>query len=334
MTRTVNGALVALALALGLGLSAPVAAQQVNPTEKSVHEEQLLQALQRNDAVAGRITIPDDRAAALIKPDNKGWAALREGTMHTVSLVAFFGMIALLAVFYLVRGRIRIDGGAAGVRMLRFDAIERFAHWLTASTFVVLALTGLNLVLGRMLLQPLIGEAAFGTVTAWGKLGHNYLAWPFMVGVALVFVLWVWHNIPAKIDLEWIAQGGGLFSDDAHPPARKFNAGQKVIFWSTVLGGAALSFTGIMLLFPGYAGGPADWQFYQFLHGAIAAVLAAVIIAHIYIGSVGMEGAFDAMGGGEVDVNWARQHHSLWVKEVEAEERAAARAGAKAMPAE
>jgi len=320
------------ALLVAVLLAAPVAAQQVNPTAQAVQEEALMQALQ-GQPLAGRISIPDDRAAALIKPANKDWAALHQGNMWLLSVVSVVGMLALLTVFYLVRGRIAIDGGPAGRTILRFDGIERFGHWLTASTFVVLALSGLNLVIGRQLLQPLIGEAGFGALTAWGKLAHNFLAWPFMAGVALIFVMWVWHNIPAKVDLQWLAQGGGLFSDDAHPPARKFNAGQKVIFWATVLGGAALSFTGIMLLFPAYAGGPADWQFYQFMHGVIAAVLAAIIIAHIYIGSVGMEGAFDAMGSGEVDENWARQHHSLWVDEVIAEERKRPSRG-RAMPAE
>ena len=133
---------------------------------------------------------------------------------------------------------------------------------------------------------------------------------------ALIVLLWIVHNVPNKLDMEWIKQGGGLFKKGVHPPARKFNAGQKLIFWSVVIGGAALSYTGIMLLFPGEAGTAADWQFYQTIHALVAAALSAIVIAHIYIGSVGMEGAFDAMGSGEVDENWAKEHHSLWVEEV------------------
>jgi formate dehydrogenase subunit gamma len=128
--------------------------------------------------------------------------------------------------------------------------------------------------------------------------------------------MWVVPNIPHKYDLIWLMKLGGLFSRNVHPPAKKFNAGQKLIFWSVVIGGAALSYTGFMLLFPAEAGTPADWQFYQTIHALTAAVLSAIIIAHIYIGSVGMEGAFDAMGSGEVDENWAKEHHSLWVEEV------------------
>jgi formate dehydrogenase subunit gamma len=214
----------------------------------------------------------------------------------------------------------------SGRKILRFNGIERFAHWTLASTFIILALTGLNIIIGRTVILPLVGESAFGTLSAWGKIAHNFLAWPFMVALVMILVLWVVHNLPNKVDLEWIKQGGGLLKKGVHPPAKKFNAGQKIIFWSVVIGGAALSFTGVMLLFPSEVASFADWQFYQTIHALTAAVLSAIIIAHIYIGSVGMEGAFDAMGSGEVDENWAKEHHSLWVKEVKGEKSPEARA--------
>jgi formate dehydrogenase subunit gamma len=233
-----------------------------------------------------------------------------------LSIAAVVGAIAVLALFYLIRGRIRVDAGMSGIRILRFSGIERFAHWLMAGSFIVLALTGLNLVLGRTIILPWLGDGAFSTLATWGKVAHNFVGWAFMLGLILSFLVWVAHNIPDKVDAEWIAQGGGLLKKGVHPPARKFNAGQKLIFWSVTLGGAALSFTGFMLLFPAIAGNQVDWQFYQLVHGLVAAALSFVIIAHIYIGSVGMEGAFDAMGSGEVDLNWAKEHHSLWVEEV------------------
>ena len=306
-----------IALSLGvvlLALSAPVAQAQVNPTQQSVTEDALFQALGTQGAVSGRISIPDEHAGILINPENKSWAATLNETVHSVSLIALFGMLAVLVLFYLVRGKIRIDSGFAGRTILRFTAIERFAHWTLAGTFIILALSGLNLILGTSVLLPLIGEGAFGTVSHYGKLAHNYLAWPFMVSLVLVFLLWIAHNIPNGTDVEWVKQGGGLLKKGVHPPAKKFNFGQKMIFWSVIIGGAALSYTGIMMLFPAEAG--ADWQFYQVIHALVSAVLSAIIIAHIYIGSVGMEGAFDAMGTGEVDENWAKEHHSLWAAEV------------------
>lgn len=311
--------LFALVALLSFGALAPQAvAQQVNPTASSVQEEDLLRALQGSDRVSGRVSIPDQRAADLIKPANQGWASLHRGTITTLFIVAIVGTIALLALFFLIRGRIRIESGYSGRTILRFGSFERFAHWMMAGSFIVLALTGLNLVIGRQVILPAFGEGTFGTLTAYGKLAHNYLAWPFMISLAIVFLLWVAHNIPNRLDLEWIKKGGGFLKKGEHVAARKFNAGQKVIFWAVVIGGAALSFTGVMLLFPQLAGTPADWQLYQIIHGVVAALLTAVIIGHIYIGSIGMEGAFDAMGKGEVDVNWAKEHHSLWVEEEEA----------------
>ena len=307
--------LTAFGLVLALSFSAPMASAQINPTERSVTEDSLFEAL-GTAPVAGRTTIPDAQAGTLINDANKGWAALQGHTLHTLSIVAVVGMVAILALFYLMRGKIRIDSGFAGRTIQRFNSIERFAHWTLASTFIILALTGLNLIIGKSVILPLFGEAAFGTLSTWGKIAHNYLAWPFMVSLVLIVLLWIIHNVPNKVDLEWIKQGGGLLKKGVHPPARKFNAGQKLIFWSVVLGGAALSYTGIMLLFPGEAGTAADWQFYQTIHALVAAALSAIVIAHIYIGSVGMEGAFDAMGSGEVDENWAKEHHSLWVEEV------------------
>lgn len=314
-------------LALVVGLSAPAIAQ-VNPTESSVTEDALFQAL-GTGPVAGRVSIPDGNAGYLIKQDNKAWAALQGDFLHTLSIWAVVGMIVLLAAFYMIRGKIRIDAGPSGRKILRFNAIERFAHWTLASTFIILALSGLNIIVGKTLILPLVGEAAFGTLSQLGKIAHNFLAWPFMISLVLILVLWIAHNIPNAVDAKWIAQGGGLLKKGVHPPAKKFNAGQKLIFWSVVLGGAALSYTGYMLLFPAEAGTPADWQFYQTIHALTAAVLSAIIIAHIYIGSVGMEGAFDAMGTGEVDENWAKEHHSLWVEEVKGQS-----GGAKAHPAE
>lgn len=315
--------LAAVALAAGLAVAAPAAkAQQpINPTAQSVQEEALLNALRGGgDAVTGRVSIPDANAASLIKPDNPGWRQTHQSLIWWLTIVSVVGMIVLLAVFYALRGKIRIESGWSGVKILRFNGFERFVHWMTATCFIVLALTGLNLIVGRFVLMPLIGAETFAAVTQFGKLGHNYLAWPFMLGIALMLVTWIKDNIPSRHDGAWLAAGGGIIGS-GHPPAPRFNAGQKIIFWSVILGGVALSFTGILLMFPEIVGTSANWQLAQLVHAGIAAVLIAVMIAHIYIGSVGMEGAFDAMGSGEVDLSWAREHHALWVQETEAAAR-------------
>lgn len=322
----------ALLLAVAVGLAQPAAAQQVNPTANSVKEQQFLDALKANRSaeLQGRITIPDAKAATLERPAGREWRAFHQGTMTKLGAVAVLGMLILLVGFYLFRGKVRIEAGLSGQTITRFNGFERFVHWLTATCFIVLALSGLNVTFGKAVLLPLIGPAAFTELSVVAKWSHNYLAWPFMLGVALMFLVWIKDNIPGIGDVRWLMAGGGLVGK-GHPPAKRFNGGQKGIFWIVVLGGAALAVSGVYLLFPATAGGVLNLQFWNMVHGIVAVLMVAAILAHIYIGSIGMEGAFDAMGSGEVDLNWAREHHSLWVED---EMKKGHVAGAKLQPAE
>jgi formate dehydrogenase subunit gamma len=305
-----------LLLTFAVALAVPAFAQQVNPTADSVKEQQFLDALKGNPSaeLTGRITIPDGKAATLERPAGREWRAFHQGTMIKVGAVAVLGTLLLLAVFYLVRGRIRVESGLSGRTLTRFNAFERFMHWLTAACFIVLALSGLNVTFGKLLLLPLVGPQTFTNISVVAKWAHNYLAWPFMLGIALMFVVWIKDNIPGMVDLRWFAAGGGIVGK-GHPPAKRFNGGQKIVFWTVVIGGTALSVSGVYLLFPAFAGGVLNLQFWNMVHGLVAVLMVAAIFAHIYIGTLGMEGAFDAMGSGEVDLNWAKEHHSLWVAE-------------------
>lgn len=324
--RSLASILALFVLALVL-LAAPAAeAQQpasVNPTAAAAQERQVMEALRAGTpgtgtTLSGRVTIPDAAAGNLIQPQGQAWRAFHQGAMHWIGGIAILGMLLVLTLFYLMRGRIMIDSGPSGVKILRFSALERMIHWLTAGCFVVLALSGLNVTFGKYILMPIIGEDAFAGLSQWAKFAHNYLAWPFMLGLVFMFVVWVVHNIPNSTDLRWFQQGGGLIGKGVHPPAKKFNGGQKLIFWAVIIGGALLSVSGVYLLFPAAAGGVLALQFWNIVHGLVAVLLIAVMIAHIYIGSIGMEGAAEAMTTGEVDLNWAREHHSLWVEEEQA----------------
>lgn len=317
----------AFAVALAL-FAAPAFAQQpnpVNPTASSVQERQLLEALQSGTpgtgtTVHGRITIPDANASNLIQPQGRAWQSVHQGLMHWIGAIAILGMVVALAGFYLIRGRIRLERGFSGIRILRFSAFERMVHWMVAGCFIILALSGLNVTVGKFVLLPIIGEDAFAALSQWAKYAHNYLAWPFMLGLVFMFLMWVAQNIPGRVDIDWIRRGGGLVGSD-HPPARKFNGGQKGIFWIVVIGGAALSVSGIYLLFPFVSGGVLAMQFWNIVHGIVGVLMIAAILAHIYIGTVGMEGASEAMTSGEVDLNWAKEHHPLWVEEEAAKGR-------------
>ncbi|MDP4548144.1 formate dehydrogenase subunit gamma [Marinobacter sp. MDS2] len=280
-------------------------------------------------------------ADVLIQDGGMPWLKLREGPIITYGGGALLGFILLLVVFYLIRGKIRIEGGPSGVTIQRFKAIERFGHWLLAGSFIVLGLTGLITLMGRSFLIPVFGADAFATLAAGSKWIHNNISWAFMIGLIMTFFMWVAHNIPNKLDWQWLKAGGGIFSD-SHPSAKKFNAGQKIVFWTVMVLGVSVSLSGLSLLFPFQMPMFSDtfgvinsvfgtdlntaltpheeMQYANIWHSIVAFVMMLAIIAHIYIGTVGMEGAYDAMGNGQVDVEWARQHHDLWVAEVEAKQ--------------
>lgn len=291
--------------------AAPAWGQQVNPTASSVKEQQLLQEFNR---IQGRVSIPDQRSGVLEQPQGREWREFRNGTLRWIGGVAIVGMLVLLLIFYLIRGMVRIESGRSGRSIVRFTLFERFVHWMTATCFIILAISGLNITFGRPLLLPLIGFEAFSEWSLWAKYAHNYLSFPFTIGVVLIFLMWIAGNIPNKVDFAWIKRGGGIVGHD-HPPAYRFNAGQKMVYWIVVIGGGLVAATGYQLMFPFYISGIEGMQMAQIIHSVVAVLFVAAMIAHVYIGTIGMEGAFEAMGSGEVDLNWAREHHSLWLDE-------------------
>ncbi|MGH1576268.1 formate dehydrogenase subunit gamma [Planktotalea sp.] len=289
-------------------------------------------------------------ATTLVQDGGMRWLMFRQGPLATYGAYLLGLTVVLLALFYLIRGRIKIDGEKTGRKIERFKAVERFGHWLLAGSFILLALTGLISLFGRKVLIPAFGHDAFSFLAVGSKWVHNNVSWAFMLGLVMIFVMWVVHNLPHRSDINWLLKGGGIFSK-GHPPAKKFNAGQKMIFWSVILFGTTISISGLALLFPfeinmfaatfaklnafGISGllglgelptnlAPhQEMQYSQLWHAGVSFVLMAIIIAHIYIGTVGMEGAAEAMTKGDVEEQWAREHHSIWVEEVEAAQNTA-----------
>ncbi|KIT15707.1 formate dehydrogenase subunit gamma [Jannaschia aquimarina] len=322
----------------------------------------LWRALRYDDAPNVSVSSGGDVAKVLVQDGGMRWYQFRDGPLRTYGGWLLAGTIGALALFLLLRGRIPIEGGPIGRTVLRFRFWERTAHWVLAISFIALGLTGLASLFGRTVLIPLFGAEANASILVVSKWVHNNVAWPFMAALVAVFFLWVWHNIPNRTDWVWIKQAGGIVGSK-HPPAKKFNFGQKLIFWSVILLGGSLSVSGLSLLFPfqfslfavtfeklnalglpglmGMAPLPEalspqeEMQLAQAWHAIVSFVLMAIALAHIYIGSIGMQGAHQAMTSGRVDERWAKQHHALWLEELrqkgEAPER---RAPGSATPAE
>jgi len=310
--RFILGALAICALAV---LVTPTHAEPqvppVNPQASAITEQSLLQQAPR---IEGRIDIPNQTASVLMQPDGRVWRYFHEVLLHWTGAILILGTIALLAIAYFVVGRLRISAGRSGIKVLRFSSFERFSHWLTATCFVLLALTGLNITFGKLLLLPLIGPEAFSTFSEGAKYVHNFVSFPFVLGLILIITIWMKDNVLRKVDVVWLKEGGG-FIPSKHPTAGRFNAGEKLVFWLALGAGAAVSVSGYLLLFPCYVTDIFGMQIAQGVHAVIAVLFIALIIGHIYIGTLGMEGAFEAMGTGSVDLNWAKEHHGLWLEE-------------------
>jgi formate dehydrogenase subunit gamma len=308
--RLIAGAL-ALAFVVAIAVPAPVSAQ--NGPTAATSEQQLLQQLQ-GGVIAGQVSIPDKKAANLIHPAGRDWREFHTVTLRWIGGIAILGMLVLLAAYYLSRGTMPIAEGRSGRTILRFNVFERFVHWLTAVSFVILGITGLNITFGRSLILPWLGASAFSTWSEWAKYSHNYVSFAFTIGVVLMFLIWIANNLPTAADVGWFKGGGGMFGGK-EPPAYKFNGGEKLIFWISIIGGGLVIVSGYFLLFPFYWAGISGMELAQIVHSVVAVLYVSAMLTHIYMGTIGVEGAFEAMADGNVDANWAKERHSLWYEE-------------------
>src|ERR1700757_1201273 len=225
-----------LAMILALATSASAAAQKIgpdgapNPTASVTSERDLLKQVPRAE---GRIDIPDTKAAVLIQPAGRTWDYFHEVLLHWGGAVVILGTIVLLGAAYLMIGRVPIAAGRSGRKILRFKAFERFSHWLTAVSFVLLGLTGLNITFGKIVLLPLVGPDTFSEISEAAKYVHNFTSFAFVAGLALIIVMFFKDNFLERVDLDWIKQGGG-FIKSRHAPAGRFNPGEKLVYWLSI----------------------------------------------------------------------------------------------------
>ena len=175
----------------------------------------------------GLTTIPDRKSDALIQSSGQRWRIFREQSLPRYGIWGLSGICVILALFFMIRGPILIETGFSGISILRFRSIERFAHWLLSLSFLVLAVTGLNMLYGSDVIKPLVGYIAFAKVTAYGKWLHDFTGYAFIAGLMLALFVWIRDNIPNRGDLHWLARAGGLFSRGLHPPTHRFNAGSE-----------------------------------------------------------------------------------------------------------
>ncbi len=247
----------------------------------------------------------------------ENYRQLREGPIKTYGGWALIGVLVAISLFFAVIGRMRIEDGRSGMTVQRWKGYERFLHWFTALSFIILAITGLSLLFGRTVLIPLFGRSGFAAYAEGAMYVHNFIGPAFGVAVALMIVLWIRHNIPNRTDLEWFRKGGGMIGNH-HPSAGKMNGGEKAWFWLGVFTlGLIVIISGLILDFPNWGFQTREimaWS--QITHAVAAIAWICLFFGHAYIGTLGTEGALEGMTTGRVDTNWAQQHHDLWYEEI------------------
>ncbi|HYG43298.1 MAG TPA: formate dehydrogenase subunit gamma [Bordetella sp.] len=242
------------------------------------------------------------------------WIIPYGGALLLIVLVA-------IALFYLAKGPIKVHGAETGRKIERFTYFERAAHWVNATAFVILALSGIVMAFGKFFLLPLLGSALFGWLTWVLKTTHNFVGPVFAVSLAVVLITFAKDNLFKRYDLVWLRKGGGLLRA-AHVPSGRFNAGEKIMFWvGMLLLGVIAVASGLFLnqVIPGamvYTRG--NMQIAHMIHAVSVLLMMCMLMGHIYLGTIGMRGAFRAMKTGYVDETWAREHHDEWYDEIKA----------------
>jgi len=268
---------------------------------------------QREGPTVGTTQVQGVDTGVLINVRGEEWRQFRMQTLVPVSGMVLGAAVGLVALFYLVRGTIRVPGGRSGQRIARFTEYDRILHWSTVFLFYFLGITGLVLLYGRFVLIPLLGPEGFAVTASACKEGHNLFGPLFFVVLVLLFLEFVRSNVPKWVDVKWLLKGGGLFG--GHVSAGYFNGGEKIWFWLVSLFGLAISITGFILVFQNFDQGRQIMELSHVVHASLAVLLIAGSFGHAYIGTLGMEGSLESMTTGSVDANWAKAHHDLWMEE-------------------
>jgi formate dehydrogenase subunit gamma len=307
--RILIGALLLLSLAGALaGWQASAAEGVSNP------HANLWRAVRQG--IAGFMTAPAEAHRVLIENGGENWREIRNGVLVGISPWVLGLALAGMGLFYVIVGKDTLKQPRSGVSIPRYTLGERVLHWFTALLFVVMALTGLSMLLGRLAVIPLVGHRAFAAYLQGAKALHNYLGPLLLVGILLEVLRWARLNIPTRVDLEWFRSMGGMLGKGPAPHAGKVNGGEKGWFWLVAVFGAAVGTTGVLLDFPIWGQTRLVMQVSHVVHVAVAVLFVTASFGHIYMGTFGAEGTFEGMWRGSVDAVWAKQHNDLWYEDV------------------
>lgn len=269
---------------------------------------------QREFPLQGISQVKNVDSSLLINAQGDRWARFRVNELVSFGVIALLGIALVLLVFYLIRGKVGIEGGLSGRMVHRFTDYERIVHWVLALVFLFLAVSGLILLLGRPFILPILGKEVFALLASASKEGHNLFGPIFIVSLLMMLFSFARRNIYERGDMSWLLKGGGMIGK-SHVTGGFFNMGEKTWYWMVILVGLVISVSGLILVSPSLGQGRIIMELSHVIHVGAAVILMAVSLGHMYLGSVGSEGSLEGMKTGYVDINWVEAHHDRWAIE-------------------
>jgi formate dehydrogenase subunit gamma len=253
------------------------------------------------------------QSGVLINQQGQIWRHFRMKQLLPTGGYLLAGAMLAVLLFYFIRGKVLIRDGESDKKIERYSVYERMIHWFMAFIFLFLGFSGLILLFGRSLLLPWMGPELFSILASAAKEGHNLFGSLFLLALVLMFLKFVIRNIYQEGDLTWLLKGGGIIGEH-DVPSNFFNMGEKTLFWLLIIVGGLIAISGLVLLFPVFGQGRDIMELSHVVHAIAALIMLTVIIGHIYIGTIGMQGATEGMTSGYCDLNWAKDHHSWWAQ--------------------
>jgi formate dehydrogenase subunit gamma len=337
-------ALVSLFLAVAVLVPGAVLAQQTQQSNAEEQQKRRLEQPGNNAPVMREIksgekhytSVQGRETDVLVQPParflgqrsmvtaGEAWRQFRNGPVTFIGGWLVVIVLLIIAAVYFGKGPVKLHDRPTGRLMRRFSTFEQVVHWSTAISFCILGLSGLIMLFGKYVLLPIIGYTLFGWLTSLGKNLHNFIAPLFIVSVIAMVIIWARDNLPKAYDFMWFRRAWGFFMRGEHIPSGRFNAGEKAWFWGgVVILSIFVSWSGLVLLFPNFDQTRAVMQDAWIVHAIAALLYIALSFGHIYMGTIGVEGAYGNMRNGYTDETWAREHHEYWYNEVKLADRAA-----------
>ena len=326
---------VVLALVLPLG-STSVAQQQGENQQQRAQTQPYNNAPVWREVRSGKeeyTSVQGRETGVLVQTYGETWRQLRNAWITPVGGWLIALIAAAIGVFHWRKGAVKLHSGPTGRLIERFTALERYAHWVMGISFAVLGVTGLIMFVGKYVLLPVIGYALFAWLTQLSKHLHNFVGPLFALSLLVFIVIYIKDNLPRTYDFKWFLSAGGMFGG-THVPSGRFNAGEKVWFWiGVVVLSIVVSASGLVLNFPNFDQVRAVMIEANVVHSISACAVMALALGHIYMGTIGVEGAYESMRYGYVDEAWAKEHHEYWYNDVKSGKvKAATAAGQPGTP--